>query len=222
MPSLSFLSAFARPADRHIGFINSNRMMLALGAVCASALMTSIYAMPASAEVVHEEVVVSQLQTFVAPPVALPAVERDAFTITEYSLVQWPVPSTTEMSSGFGYRSCSGCSADHLGIDLNPGNGYPIQAIADGVVVLAAEDAGGLGVHVVIEHTVNGQVVRSLYAHMQYGSSTVAVGDTVSRGQQLGLVGNTGASTGPHLHFGILIGGVEVDPLPWLLSNSNS
>ncbi|MEQ1736473.1 MAG: M23 family metallopeptidase [Rhodoglobus sp.] len=219
MPSFAFLSAFARPADRHVGFINANRRMLAMGAVCASGLLTGLYAMPASAEVVHEEVVVSQLQTYVAPPIAIETVSRDDFTITDYTLVQWPVPPTTEMSSGFGFRSCTGCSADHLGIDLNPGNGYPIQAIADGVVVLAADDAGGLGVHVVIEHTVNGQVVRSLYAHMQYGSTTLAVGQAVSRGQQVGLVGNTGASTGPHLHFGILIGGVEVDPQAWLVAN---
>ncbi len=224
MPSFVFPAAIrsviSRPADRHRGFINSNRRMLAMGAVCASGLLASIYAMPASAEVLHEEVVVSQLQTYVAPSFSTtPAVTRDDFAITEYTVVQWPVPATTEMSSGFGYRSCTGCSADHLGIDLNPGEGYPIQAIADGVVVLSAEDAGGLGVHVVIEHTVNGNVVRSLYAHMQYGSATVAVGQTVSRGQQLGLVGSTGASTGPHLHFGILIDGVEVDPQAWLLTN---
>ncbi|MDP3207727.1 MAG: M23 family metallopeptidase, partial [Rhodoglobus sp.] len=107
-------------------------------------------------------------------------------------------------------------------IDLNPGNGYPIAAIADGVVVIAQDDAGGLGTHVVVEHTVNGQVVRSLYAHMQYGSTTVAVGQTIARGQQVGLVGSTGLSTGPHLHFGILIDGVEIDPLPWLVANANS
>jgi len=109
---------------------------------------------------------------------------------------------------------------DH-GIDLNPGNGYPIQAVADGVVVTAETD-GALGVHIVIEHSVNGQIVRSIYGHMQFGSMMVAVGDTVARGQQIGVVGSTGESTGPHLHFGIMIDGAEVDPLPWLLSNVNS
>lgn len=193
-----------------------------MGAVVASGALTSIYAMPASAEVIYEEVEVSQLQTYVAPAISLPLVVRDAFGVSTYSLVQWPVPANSTLSSGFGFRSCAGCSADHLGIDLNPGNGYPIQAVTDGVVVVAQEDAGGLGVHMVIEHTVNGQVVRSLYAHMQSGSMTVAVGQSVARGQQLGLVGSTGASTGAHLHFGILIGGVEVDPLPWLLANANS
>lgn len=206
---------------RHIGFLNFNRRLLAMGAVVASGALTGIYAMPASAEVVKEEVQVSNLQSFVAPSAPYRTVIRDSFGMTEYTLVQWPVPSTTEMSSGFGYRSCDGCSSNHLGIDLNPGNGYPIQAVAEGVVVVAGEDAV-LGVHVVIEHSVNGQIVRSLYAHMQWGSMTAVVGDPVTRGQQVGLVGSTGSSTGPHLHFGILIDGVEVDPLPWLVSNANS
>ena len=208
-------------APRHFGFLNFNRRLLAMGAVVASGALTGIYAMPASAEVVKEEVQVSSLQSFAAPSAPHRTVTRDGFGMTEYTLVQWPVPSTTEMSSGFGYRSCDGCSSNHLGIDLNPGDGYPIQAVADGVVVIAGEDAV-LGVHVVIEHSVNGQIVRSLYAHMQWGSLTAAVGDPVTRGEQVGLVGSTGSSTGPHLHFGILIDGVEVDPLPWLVGNANS
>jgi murein DD-endopeptidase MepM/ murein hydrolase activator NlpD len=206
---------------RYIGFLNFNRRLLAMGAVVASGALTAIYAMPASAEVVKEEVQVSTLQSFVAPSAPHRRVIRDSFGVTEYTLVQWPVPSTTELSSGFGFRSCDGCSSNHLGIDLNPGNGYPVQAVADGVVVYAGEDSV-LGVHVIIEHSVNGQIVRSLYGHMQWGSTTVALGDTVARGQQLGVVGSTGSSTGPHLHFGILIDGVEVDPLPWLQSNANS
>jgi murein DD-endopeptidase MepM/ murein hydrolase activator NlpD len=219
---VTFLSAArAQRTARHIGFLNYNRRLLAMGAVVASGAMAGIYAMPASAEVIYEEVQVAELQSFVAPRVALPAVVRDSFGITTYTVVQWPVPSTTTISSGFGYRSCDGCSSDHLGIDLNPGNGYPVQAIADGVVVVA-EESGALGVHVVVEHTVNGQVVRSVYGHLQYGSAAVSVGQTVTRGQQLGLVGSTGESTGPHLHFGVMIDGVEVDPLPWLMLNANS
>ena len=206
---------------RHIGFLNYNRRLLAMGAVVASGAMGGIYAMPASAEVIHEEVHVAELQSYIAPPIAMPAIVRDSFGMSTFTLVQWPVPSTSEMSSGFGYRSCDGRSTNHLGIDLNPGNGYPIQAVADGVVVTAETD-GALGVHIVIEHSVNGQIVRSIYGHMQFGSMMVAVGDTVTRGQQIGVVGSTGESTGPHLHFGIMIDGAEVDPLPWLLSNVNS
>ncbi len=223
MPPFPLFAQLRPDPARHIGFLNANRRLLALGAIAASGVLTSIPALPASAEVVIEEAQVTTLQTFESPALAfVPVVTRDAFGITTYSLVQWPVPSTTTMSSGFGYRSCAGCSSDHLGIDLNPGNGYPVQAVADGTVVLAQESDAGLGVEVIIEHVVNGATVRSLYGHMQFGSLLVAEGQTVTRGQQLGLVGSTGSSTGPHLHFGILIDGVEVDPLPWLLSNANS
>ena len=208
---------------RHRGFLGANRRTLALGAILASSVLTSIPALPASAEVVVEEIEVAQLQTFsTTTRVVLPEVQRDAFGMTTFTLVQWPVPQSTTMSSDFGFRSCAGCSSNHLGIDLNPGSGYPIQSIADGVVVLAEESSAGLGVQVVVEHVVDGATVRSLYAHMQFGSMTVGVGDTVTRGQVLGAVGNTGQSTGAHLHFGILVDGVEIDPHAWLLQHANS
>lgn len=212
-----------KPADRHIGFLNYNRKLLTFGAVAASGVLMSLPVLPASAEVIYEEVAVTTLQSFATPAAAaLVPVQRDAFDVTVFSLVQWPVPSATQMSSGFGYRSCSGCSADHKGIDLNPGGGYPIQAVADGVVVTSISSNAGLGVHVIIEHVIDGQAIRSLYAHMQFGSSSLKVGDTVARGQQVGNVGNTGSSTGAHLHFGILQNGVEIDPRAWLLAHANS
>lgn len=208
---------------RHVGFLSFNRRVLALTSIAATGALMSIPALPASADVFIDEVTVSHLQSYASPAAFVsPVVSRDAFGVTEYTLVQWPLPSGTTMSSGFGYRNCAGCSTNHLGIDLNPGDGYPIQSIADGTVVLAQESDAGLGVEVIIEHEVDGQIVQSLYGHMQFGSLQVAVGDTVSIGQQIGLVGNTGASTGPHLHFGILIDGVEVDPYEWLLTHVNS
>ncbi len=209
-------------ALRHIGFLNYNRRLLALGAIAAVGVMASLPALPASAEVVREEVEVVVLQSYSAPTFFLvPPVVRDAFAMSTFTLVQWPVPASTALTSGFGYRSCAGCSSDHLGIDLNPGAGYPIEAIADGVVVLAEEDAV-LGVHVIVEHVVDGNTFRSLYAHLQYGSLALGIGDSVTIGQQVGLVGSTGLSTGPHLHFGILENGVEIDPLTWLLAHANS
>jgi murein DD-endopeptidase MepM/ murein hydrolase activator NlpD len=57
---------------------------------------------------------------------------------------------------------------------------------------------------------------------MQAGSPPVAVGDVVLRGQQLGLVGQTGQATGPHLHFEIIIDGTKIDPYPWLVAHVNS
>lgn len=213
-----------RPAvNRHVGFLSFDRRMLALASIMATGALMSIPALPASAEVVVEEAQVSTLQAYVVPAsFVAPVIVRDAFGVSSYTLVQWPLPSSTTMSSGFGYRSCEGCSSDHLGIDLNPGDGFPVQAIAEGTVVLAQESDAGLGVEVIIEHTVDGQTVQSLYGHMQFGSLLVTEGQVVARGQQIGLVGSTGASTGPHLHFGILIDGVEIDPYEWLLQHANS
>lgn len=195
--------------------------------VVATVAVTTIFvgyaALTVSAADAAESARIAQLQSFIVPASAATATPvRDAFVISAYTVVQWPVPSSTEMSSGFGYRSCVGCSSDHLGIDLNPGAGFPIQAIAQGTVVVATESLSGLGVEVVLEHNVDGEVVRSLYGHMQLGSLTVHVGDTVSAGQVLGLVGSTGASTGPHLHFGILRDGIEIDPQQWLAEHANS
>nr|BFF13157.1 hypothetical protein GCM10025699_44600 [Microbacterium flavescens] len=68
---------------------------------------------------------------------------------------------------------------------------------------------------------INGQKVTSTYSHMQTGSVTVAVGDTVTVGQIVGAVGSTGNSTGAHLHFEIHLNGVPVDPYPWLTANTN-
>ena len=84
-----------------------------------------------------------------------------------------------------------------------------------------AYDNGGLGVHVIIDHKVGGQLVSSLYGHMQQGSLTVRQGQTVAVGQILGQVGSTGQSTGAHLHFEILLGGdTPTDPYAWLLQRA--
>ncbi|WP_129586677.1 M23 family metallopeptidase [Microterricola viridarii] len=154
---------------------------------------------------------------YVAPapePVAAPAAAAPAV-----GLVVWPVPVGTRVSDAFGPRSapCDGCSTFHDGLDLNPGAGTPVVAIADGVVVEAANDSGGLGTHVDIRHVVDGQTVLSSYGHMEYGSMTVSVGQTVSAGQLLGVVGTTGQSTGPHLHLELYhADGVRFDPAGWL------
>jgi murein DD-endopeptidase MepM/ murein hydrolase activator NlpD len=140
--------------------------------------------------------------------------------------IRWPFPRYVPIASGFGPRAapCSGCSSYHDGLDFLPGAGAAIGAIAPGVVTIVGQDTGGYasyGTRVVIEHVINGQKVQSLYAHMIAGSPTVRVGQTVVVGQTLGLVGNTGASTGAHLHLGISIGGSFVDPFAWLKANAN-
>lgn len=148
------------------------------------------------------------------------------YTPNPNGTIRWPFPQYVPIASGFGARSapCNGCTSFHDGLDFLPGAGAPIGAIAAGVVSAVGQDHGGYaayGTRVVVEHVINGQKVESLYAHMAAGSPTVSVGQTVTAGQILGLVGSTGASTGAHLHLGISLGGTFVDPFAWLKANAN-
>ncbi|WP_207454494.1 M23 family metallopeptidase [Herbiconiux sp. SYSU D00978] len=149
--------------------------------------------------------------------------QKGSFTNNPYGTIQWPFAAGVPMSAGFGMRDrpCAACSANHKGLDFVPGEGAPIQAIADGVVITKSETDSGFGNYVVIQHEVNGQDVQSLYAHMGFNTITVDVGDTVRVGQQVGNVGNTGTSTGAHLHFEIHLDGVPVDPFAWMSANAN-
>lgn len=141
----------------------------------------------------------------------------DTFANNPNSSVQWPFAVGVPVSSWFGYRSCAGCSSDHQGIDFNPGEGTPIQAIADGVVTEVGNPNGAFGVYARISHQIDGQSISSLYAHMLQGSLALNVGDTVTKGQLVGQVGSTGQSTGPHLHFGLYLNGITaIDPYPWM------
>ena len=127
--------------------------------------------------------------------------------------IQWPFAVGVTMSYGFGMRS----GRMHEGVDFTPGAGAPIQAIADGTVRVASEAGGAYGVHVIIDHMIDGQLVSSHYAHMQYGSLQVVTGQKVTVGTVLGHTGNTGRSYGAHTHFEILLNGkTAIDPLPWL------
>ena len=148
------------------------------------------------------------------------------YTPNPNGTIQWPFTRYVPIASGFGPRAapCGGCSSFHDGIDMLAGGGVPIGAIAAGVVTIVGQDTGGYaayGTRVVIEHVINGQKVESLYAHMIAGSPTVTVGQSVTVGQTLGLVGNTGASTGAHLHLGISLDGAFIDPYAWLIANAN-
>ena len=146
------------------------------------------------------------------------------FTNNPNGTIQWPFAVGVHIGDNFGYRNCSGCSSNHGGQDFNPGNGAPIQSIADGVVSYAEDGEGSLGVHMIIDHMINGQLVSSVYAHMLSGSMLFKTGDVIKVGQVIGKTGSTGMSTGPHLHFEIRIGGkdgTKVDPLEWLYANTN-
>ena len=199
---------------RRATFLRFRRRYLALGAMAFAGAMTCMPTLPASAEVVHAEVVVPGQALAVASGVEIQSVDRADFGISYYTVVFSPVAPGARLGKPFG--------AGHQGNDFLPGASTPVMAIADGVVVASTNDDGSLGVHVEIQHVIDGETVISTYSHMAMGSLTLKVGDTVVGGQQVGLVGSTGASTGPHLHFQILLAdGTPISPLPWLAAHIN-
>ena len=122
-----------------------------------------------------------------------------------------PIP-TARLSSGFGPRvhPIFGNVRIHAGLDLSAPSGTAIAAAGDGVVV-AAGVRGGYGNAVVIDH---GNALATLYGHQS--RILVTVGQRVRQGDTVGLVGSTGNSTGPHLHFEVRLYGTPVDPLAYL------
>ena len=108
----------------------------------------------------------------------------------------------------------------HRGVDIVGNIGTDILAVADGVVTVAAYNAGGYGYWVEIEHNINNQKFYTRYGHMR-NSPSVRAGQTVTAGTVLGVQGSTGASTGDHLHFEIRLNdnsnGSETNPLPYIL-----
>ena len=129
----------------------------------------------------------------------------------------WPMANYYYISSPYGYRvnPVSGKYKLHAGIDIAGSgiNGKPILASADGVVSVAKYNDGGYGYYVMINHGTgsDGNLYSTLYGHMT--RYIVSVGQNVTKGQVIGYVGSTGASTGPHLHFEIRINGVPTNPL---------
>ncbi|GAA3913626.1 M23 family metallopeptidase [Microbacterium invictum] len=111
--------------------------------------------------------------------------------------------------------------AGHKGTDYMAGRGTPIYSIADGVVVASSESGPGWGVYVKIAHNIGGKSVTSLYAHMSYGTRRVTVGQTVSAGQLIGQVGDSGRAYGTHLHLEVVVGGAYQNAESWLQANAN-
>jgi len=105
----------------------------------------------------------------------------------------------------------NGYSHFHTGLDYGLPLGTPIDAAASGTVVAAGWDTTGFGNRVIVDH---GNGVRTLYGHLQ--QVEVQPGAVVVAGQEIGLSGSTGNSSGPHLHFGVEKDGQWVDPAPYL------
>ena len=120
-------------------------------------------------------------------------------------------PLSGPISSYFGWRNISvGGNRFHGGLDIAADTGTPVMAARGGIVVRAGW-GGVYGYHVVLDH---GALWETRYAHLS--RIDVAVGERLRQGAVLGLVGSTGASTGPHLHFEIRYEGRALDPLAYI------
>ncbi|HPE94744.1 MAG TPA: peptidoglycan DD-metalloendopeptidase family protein [Bacillota bacterium] len=118
-----------------------------------------------------------------------------------------PLPSVWKrVSSPYGWRTLYGEPDYHYGIDFPCDTGTEVYAVEDGTVVMS-EYRGGYGWLIVIYH---GGGIQTYYAHNS--KLLVSVNDTIVKGQLIAYSGNTGKSTGPHLHFGVKVNGVFVDP----------
>jgi len=127
----------------------------------------------------------------------------------------WPTPSSKRITDDFGYRKdpFTRRTKFHYGIDIGADYGTSIVASAGGKIIMS-ERTSGYGLTVKIDH---GRGLVTLYGH---ASKLVAkVGQTVKKGDVIAKVGSSGRSTGPHLHFEILLYGTAVDPIPYMDEN---
>ncbi|HSV29178.1 MAG TPA: peptidoglycan DD-metalloendopeptidase family protein [Candidatus Omnitrophota bacterium] len=152
-------------------------------------------------------------------PIAMYRHETDGGTVEYFNdkgesikkaLLKTPVDGA-KISSGFGMRShpILGYTKMHKGIDFAVPTGTPIQAAGDGTVEMAGFN-GAYGNYVRVRH---GSGYATAYAHMSRIAVGMKPGKRVSQGQIVGFVGSTGRSTGPHLHYEVMVGNAQVNPL---------
>ena len=125
---------------------------------------------------------------------------------------KWPAPSYTRISDDYGYRihPTLGTKQFHNGVDMAAPSGSPILAAYDGEVI-AASYSPTMGNYLMIDH---GDGLVTVYMHAS--SLSASVGQMVVKGEQIGCVGSTGRSTGPHLHFSVRLNGSYVSPWNYL------
>nr|MBA2404005.1 M23 family metallopeptidase [Bdellovibrionales bacterium] len=133
---------------------------------------------------------------FVPTKIGIAYLLRDTYVIEDYSSLGkgrfiWPVPQFYKVSSHFGKRG----RRNHDGIDIPAPKGTPIVSVDDGVVVYSDNGIRGYGNMIVIAHR---DEIFTVYAHNR--SNKVDKGDSVKKGEKIAEIGNTGRSTGPHLH----------------------
>jgi murein DD-endopeptidase MepM/ murein hydrolase activator NlpD len=123
---------------------------------------------------------------------------------------RWPIRGAVNSEFGMRQSPWSAGTEFHSGIDIRAQHGTPIRAPAGGVVTIAGTYQE-YGITVILDH---GQDIRSVYGHLS--KTNVKPGDRVERGAVVGWSGNTGRSTGAHLHYEILVKGQSVNPRAYL------
>jgi len=152
---------------------------------------------------------------FVPSKVGIAYLLNDTYVVEDYGHLGtgrflWPVPNFYKVSSHFGPRG----RRHHDGIDIPAPRGTPIIAVDSGMVIYSDDGIRGYGNMIVISH---GDDVFTVYAHNK--KNKVSKGEKVKKGETIALVGNTGRSTGPHLHFEIRVKNKKRDPARFLSNN---
>jgi len=144
------------------------------------------------------------------------SVEQLEYDNKKFSRTPSVWPTDGRISSGFGARRhpIFGDIRPHEGVDIYARKGTPIIATAEGKIIRAAWKVG-YGLTVVIDHDYG---YRTLYAHCSRIKKNK--GDIVERGEVIALVGNTGVTTGPHLHYEVMVNGKNVNPANYILGNA--
>jgi murein DD-endopeptidase MepM/ murein hydrolase activator NlpD len=149
---------------------------------------------------------------FIPSKVGIAYFLKDTYVVEDYrglgtGRFMWPVPHFYKVSSSFGPRG----SKHHDGIDIPAPKGTPIVAVDTGVVIYSDNGIRGYGNMIVIAH---GDDIFTVYAHNK--KNKVDKGDRVDKGQEIAQIGNTGRSTGPHLHFEIRVKNKVRNPAQFL------
>ena len=148
------------------------------------------------AEIARQQAAQAAAQS--APPPGASAPTAPTAPLPSTSAGTWTRPSSGPITSGHGWRNIGEGNEYHYGLDIGSPYGAPVVAAADGVVSHAAP-LSTYGNLIMVTHSIEGQIYTTVYAHLS--DFSVSQGQTVTKGQQIGSIGSTGRSTGPHLHF---------------------
>ena len=188
-------------------------------AVCVVGLAVALGVLPAMTALlvgsllhaaVFGQLIASAAGIYHGPPGWHPPMESDSLIIRKDPPRAWMWPVVGRTTTHYG--GCTAAMCPHWGIDIAAQPGTPVQAAADGVIITIGWDPDGYGHFIVLDH---GGEWQTLYAHLQPGLLSgygMAIGMAVRRGDAIGGLGSSGASTGPHLHFEVRHDGAHIDP----------